>query len=324
MADRTLQIVCADVLTVPPAFAADFHAMVTDPPYSRHVHKSAVSLGGGQTSATEAVKKRDFGFGHLTPALRHWIARASARVQGWSLVYSDIESAHLWRISMQAAACEYIRTVPYAWQACDVEPDPDDADPIASVKGVGHVGSLPWVRWSQPQLSGDRPPTGSEMVTIGWGRKKERKFWNGPGGLVKFERKKLPADKTHPTEKPLDLLLDQVSWFSQPGEAVIDPCAGVGTTGMACRLLGRDFFGIELSEEWAEKGSTRLVGALSTRDRERAELWCVSTIEEAEAVLAAPRQKDRKTGKFTDERTRERAGRRIADCYTVAAALEAA
>jgi len=323
MSDRTLQIVCASALDVPADFAADFHALITDPPYSRHVHKSAVSLGGGQ-NATEAVKARDLGFAPLSVKLRHWIARASARVQGWSLIYSDVESAHLWRISIEAAATEYIRTVPYAWEACDVEPNPEDADELARIKGVGHVGSIPWVRWSQPQLSGDRPPTGSEMVTIGWGRKKARKFWNGPGGLVKFDRTKLPANKTHPTEKPLDLLLDQVSWFSQPGEAVIDPCAGVGTTGLACRLLGRDFFGIELSGEWAEFGAARLLAPLSTRDRERAEAWCVSTIEAAEGVLAAPRQKDRKTGKYTDERTRERAGRRIADCYTVAAALEAA
>lgn len=49
----------------------------------------------------------------------------------------------------------------------------------------------------------------------------------------------------HPNEKPLSLMERLVTLCSHPGETVIDPCMGSGTTGHACGNLGRRFVGIE-------------------------------------------------------------------------------
>lgn len=43
-----------------------------------------------------------------------------------------------------------------------------------------------------------------------------------------------------------------------PGEVVLDPFAGIGTTGVACAELDRDFVGIEIVPEWAERARARL------------------------------------------------------------------
>lgn len=64
-------------------------------------------------------------------------------------------------------------------------------------------------------------------------------------------------------------MLDLVSWFSDEGETVIDPFAGAGTTGLACKLLGRDHFGCEVDPGWAERARRRLTEPLSERDQER-------------------------------------------------------
>lgn len=59
------------------AFAADApDVMIVDPPYSMHVHKSAVSqsVGGGS-------RQRDLGFDHLSPTLRRRIARFASLVK---------------------------------------------------------------------------------------------------------------------------------------------------------------------------------------------------------------------------------------------------
>jgi hypothetical protein len=116
----------------------------------------------------------------------------------------------------------------------------------------------------------------------------------------------------HDTEKPLDLMLDMVSWFSNPGETVFDPCAGAGTTGLACRLLGRSFWGCELIEKWASVATARLTGSLSERDLERVSRWLTSTREEARGVLAL-----KPHPKGADKKTRARAERRLADADTV-------
>jgi site-specific DNA-methyltransferase (adenine-specific) len=49
----------------------------------------------------------------------------------------------------------------------------------------------------------------------------------------------------HPTEKPLALMAEFLRQFSNPGELVLDPFMGAGTTGVACLDLGRRFIGIE-------------------------------------------------------------------------------
>jgi site-specific DNA-methyltransferase (adenine-specific) len=229
-----------------------FDTMLVDPPYREHVHKAATSHspGGG-------ARHRDLGFEHLSEELREWIAGAAAQVKRWSIIYSDIESINDWR-----AACER--------------------------KGAKYIRPIPWIRWSMPQLSGDRPTTGCEMLTCYWGSQKGAKGWNGPGNLIQYrheeecppldvlEHKALRGDGKHKCEKPLDQMLDLVEFFSDPGDTVFDPNAGSGTTALACAILDRDFLGCELDPKWAEAGQARVnaflakgVDGLSKRDQER-------------------------------------------------------
>ena len=56
--------------------------------------------------------------------------------------------------------------------------------------------------------------------------------------------------KTHPTEKPVELMKILIENSSQEGELVLDPFLGVGATAMACKELNRDYIGIELDEKY--------------------------------------------------------------------------
>ena len=52
----------------------------------------------------------------------------------------------------------------------------------------------------------------------------------------------------HPHEKPVDILARLVRWMTKPGETVLDPFSGSGTTAAACVRTGRRFVGCELDE----------------------------------------------------------------------------
>lgn len=228
-------------------FASQVSLCLTDPPYSAEVHDKATSAGTGGFSPTgKGVRRRDFGFARLGYALRRTVAQFASASQGWTLVYTDIESINRWRITAQACGTEYIRT-------------------------------LPWVRWSQPQLSGDRPPQGWEAVVILHamnGRKPKAKSWNGYGELVSLGHeplvhKCLRGSEKFKAEKPLDQALDLVSWFSSPGDLVADLCVGSGTTARACQILGRRFVGTEIDAETHARATGRLASPLSDSERER-------------------------------------------------------
>jgi site-specific DNA-methyltransferase (adenine-specific) len=53
----------------------------------------------------------------------------------------------------------------------------------------------------------------------------------------------------HPTQKPVALMEYLIRTYSNPGETVLDNCMGSGTTGVACKNLGRNFIGIENDAE---------------------------------------------------------------------------
>jgi site-specific DNA-methyltransferase (adenine-specific) len=67
-----------------------------------------------------------------------------------------------------------------------------------------------------------------------------------------------PGPEDHPTPKPIEL----VKWFmrlhTQPGDVVLDPFMGGGTTLVAAKEMGRRAIGVELEERWCELAVKRL------------------------------------------------------------------
>lgn len=63
---------------------------------------------------------------------------------------------------------------------------------------------------------------------------------------------------SHITTKPLEWMRALVSLLSTPGETVLDPFAGSGTTLLAARDLGRKAIGVEQDEGYCEIAATRL------------------------------------------------------------------
>jgi len=66
------------------------------------------------------------------------------------------------------------------------------------------------------------------------------------------------GDKLHPTQKPEALLHRVILSCTQPGEVVLDPFLGSGTTAAVAKRLGRRFIGIEREERYAAGARARL------------------------------------------------------------------
>lgn len=115
-----------------------------------------------------------------------------------------------------------------------------------------------WIKkGAAPQFSGDRPGTGWEAVAIL--HREGKKRWNGGGHHAVWACNVEHGE--HPTQKPLPLVMDWVSKFTDPGELVLDPFMGSATTGIACAKLGRRFIGIETSERYFELACRRITDA---------------------------------------------------------------
>ena len=69
----------------------------------------------------------------------------------------------------------------------------------------------------------------------------------------------------HPTQKPLALMKELVGYLTAPGDTVLDPYAGSGSTGVAAVQMGRRFLGCEVVEDYWRLADTRLRRAAERR-----------------------------------------------------------
>ena len=93
-------------------------------------------------------------------------------------------------------------------------------------------------------------------------RDKLPKFRNGGEMVYNWfnwvqDGKRIP--KIHPTQKPVILLKRLIELFTDPGDVVIDPVAGSGTTLRAAKELGRSSYGFEISKDFYSKAQSKML-----------------------------------------------------------------
>jgi len=73
------------------------------------------------------------------------------------------------------------------------------------------------------------------------------------------------SEKIHPTQKPIELLKNLISIFTDEGDVVIDPVAGSGSTLIAAERLNRKAYGFEIKKDFYTKASAWLAEERQTK-----------------------------------------------------------
>lgn len=77
-----------------------------------------------------------------------------------------------------------------------------------------------------------------------------------PRSVLRFASERRSGN--HPSQKPLLLMEWLILTYTNPGQTVLDPFMGSGTTGVACHQHQRKFIGIEREEKYFEMANNRL------------------------------------------------------------------
>ena len=80
-------------------------------------------------------------------------------------------------------------------------------------------------------------------------------------------------ESQHPTEKPVLLMQHYIRNSTQPGETVIDPFMGTGTTGVAAIRAGRKFVGIEKDPRWFDVAVRRMQDCVAEMPKQTMDLF---------------------------------------------------
>ena len=77
-----------------------------------------------------------------------------------------------------------------------------------------------------------------------------------PKSIIRVNNPRIKGQ--HPTQKPVALMEYLIKTYTNEGETVLDFTMGSGTTGVACKNIGRNFIGIELDREYFEIAKKRI------------------------------------------------------------------
>jgi site-specific DNA-methyltransferase (adenine-specific) len=269
--DGTITLWCADIRDVPASELAEAAAcVVTSPPYN--VGLAYDGDGQGDALAWDAYWRladtaADLTGRVLVPGGRAWVNTAVSvpEVPGPGGSYSGrvakrrVLLARGWADALEfGGGLELVDQV--SWQSI-------------------RAGGCAWGSWQSPaapNLRGDH-----ELVTVackgGWERSAPPGFddwrdaigdwpglcstvWNVPtvGGRMAPGTNKPGSPVGHPAPMPVEVARRCIRLSTWPGETVLDPFAGSGTTLLAARELGRRAIGIERSERYCELAVARL------------------------------------------------------------------
>lgn len=114
-----------------------------------------------------------------------------------------------------------------------------------------------------PQITGDRPGQAVDGIAIM--HRQGRKRWNkgGCSGIWRHLPVAGAERPDHPTPKPVSLMVELIQDFTDPGDVILDPFAGSGTTLVAALSTGRRCIGIELNPTYAALSRERAAAAES-------------------------------------------------------------
>lgn len=207
---------------------------ITDPPFSERTHAMARSHHTHAPPGGRALSGSKAQFAHMDDvSVRDLFHDLGAVTRRW--VVSSLDYRH----------------------AVGLEAEPP---PTLRVLRIGA-----WVKTNpMPILSGDRPAQGWEAFVCCWSGE-GKPSWNYGGRAINYVG---PTSQGtgHPTSKPLAMIESWVRAFSAPGDLILDPFGGSGTTALACHNLGRRCVTVEEREDYAGIIVGRLGGLPDTDD----------------------------------------------------------
>src|SRR5882724_13264830 len=132
------------------------------------------------------------------------------------------------------------------------------SNPMPNFKGTRFTNAHETLIWASKGKGGRRYTFNYDAMKMANDELQMRSDWSLPLCTGEERLKDEAGVKAHPTQKPEALLHRVILASTRPGDIILDPFFGVGTTGAAARRLGRQYVGIERDVGYAALAEARI------------------------------------------------------------------
>ena len=176
--------------------------------------------------------------------------------------YNEVDKQDYLPFMMKVFTESYRVMTDHSWLICWFAPQPWFEDIFGLLVGAGFESTRMCGIWTKPSGQSKRPEIHLancyEMFFYAW---KGRPALNKPGRKNEFDTPPVPPQqKTHPTERPIELMREIYETFAFPGSRVLIPFLGSGNGIIAANDLGMSPIGFELSKGYRDSFLVKLHG----------------------------------------------------------------
>ena len=247
--DRIIRGDCIEVMRGLPAASVDL--IFADPPYNLQLGGDLNRPDGSHVDAvTDAWDKFD-SLAAYDAFTRAWLAEARRILKPAGAIWVIGSYHNIFKVGAAIQDLGYWILNDIVWRK---------ANPMPNFKGTRFTNAHETLIWASLGEKAKYTFNYRSMKTLN-DELQMRSDWEFPvcGGQ---ERLKKNGVKVHPTQKPEALLYRILLACSKPGDVILDPFFGTGTTGAVAKRLGRRWIGIEREDDYIAAAEDRIAAAL--------------------------------------------------------------
>jgi len=238
---------CVAAMTALPAASVDL--VFADPPYNLQLQGDLKRPDDSRVDAVDDDWDKFSSFAAYDDFTRAWLL-AAKRVMKPSATLWVIGSYHnIFRVGALMQDLGFWMLNDVVWRK---------VNPMPNFRGRRFTNAHETLIWAAREAGAKGYTFNYEALKAGNEDIQVRSDWTIPLCTGEERLKGHDGKKLHPTQKPEALLARVILSSSRPGDLVLDPFSGTGTTGATAKRLGRQFIGIERDPAYAAAAEARL------------------------------------------------------------------
>lgn len=244
--DQILAGDCVPVMNSLPAGSVDL--IFADPPYNLQLKNTLHRPDNSKVDAVDDAWDQFDSFKAYDQFTRDWLAAARRLLKPNGAIWVIGSYHNIYRVgsALQDAGFWLLNDV--IWRK---------ANPMPNFRGKRFTNAHETLIWASKSEGAKYTFNYEALKELNEGTQM-RSDWVLPICSGHERLKDEAGDKAHPTQKPESLLHRVLVGTTNPGDVVLDPFFGTGTTGAVAKLLGRHFIGIEREETYRSVAAKRL------------------------------------------------------------------
>lgn len=227
---------------------ASVDLIFADPPYNLQLRGELHRPDNSRVDAVDDAWDQFGSFGHYDSFTRDWLAAARRILKPNGAIWVIGSYHNVFRLGAELQNQGYWILNDVVWRK---------SNPMPNFRGKRLTNAHETLIWASKSEGAKYTFNYEALKALNEGVQM-RSDWVLPICTGGERLKDEAGDKAHPTQKPEALLHRIILGTTNPGDVVLDPFFGTGTTGAVAKMLGRDYIGIEREEAYREAAQKRL------------------------------------------------------------------